>query len=271
MVESTANREGEATPARAGLRDQIKQLYQRDKEITKAWRKRARNMKVYRILCTFAIMTIFMIALIPALNKIFSYFTQPTTNLGPEIVMAWFLNVMTTMTFGVTMLIAILFACYIYKQLVNEICLILPGFSIALAIILSWFHIVWMHVITNMIRQFVPDNLTGIYDFVIKYAGPIVLIYVSAVFYFVSFLTYSIRIQLHRGFRKYGDKFREHDYYKEFASSDAEPWPPVREQWSRLVAEFRRRKNNEPPPDDEDSGVVDSTRRTLRSVFPKDF
>lgn len=278
---ATDETEPEELPAEAAgivekfkiFRKRFKTFRERDKEITRAWRKRARNRKIYRILWMFGIFAIITIVTLPVLNSINTPTPKtPLDDYGPYQISTWMLDVTTKLGFGAMMAFTIFFIAYAYKQIVSEICLIIPGFSFFLFIALSWLHIKWIHVITEAMRHSVPDNLVGIYEVVSRFVVPVIFVYLSFVSYFVSFLTWAIRIQLHRGFLKYGDGFREKDYYREFTSTDVEPFPPLRVQIAKFgEALLRRRQSGEPPNDEDEIKVIASTMETLRSVFPKGF
>ncbi|MBE5459247.1 hypothetical protein [Mycobacteroides abscessus] len=175
---------------------------------------------------------------------------------------------------GALMLVAIVFACHAYKEIVRELSLVIPWFSIFLAIAFTIFHVKYMQVLTGSIRHFIPDNLFHVYDFVLKFAVPVALIYTGVFSYYVSFVTYAVRLQLHRGFLKYGDSFRETDYYKEWTSTDVAPYPTIREQISHVRKELRRKKGKGDLPKDANEKMpspVELVRDMIRSVFPKDF
>ncbi len=184
----------------------------------------------------------------------------------------WVLLIMIGIIMGAT----VVFACYTYKQIINELALRIPYLSLVLTAVFFWLNIKWAKEIAEYIRNFVPDNLHNVYDFVLRFALPAEMIFVGFVGFFVNFLTWSIRIQLHRGFWIYGDEFRNREYYEEWTdSSDVVPAPSVREQLSEIGKEFKRRWRKEPPVDADDDGqdsspsMVAITQETLRAVFPK--
>lgn len=290
MVDATAD--NERAPEGAGLRDRIRQLRARDKEISKSWKQRAKNRKFYRVLWSFASFTPMMILAISGINEFagncYAYFMvwynmylarhEHSEHAQTVAQRAWTVERyalwVPMILIGALMLFAIIFACYTYKETVRELSLVIPWLSIILAIAFTVFHVKYMHVLTGSIRHFMPDNLFDTYDFVLKFAVPVALIYTGVFGYYVAFVTYAVRFQLHRGFLKYGDAFRETDYYKEWTSTDVTPYPTIREQISLMREELRRKKGKDSPPKDANEKMpnpVELVRDMIRSVFPKDF
>ncbi|MBE5459246.1 hypothetical protein E3G69_003358 [Mycobacteroides abscessus] len=68
MVDATADNEGGARPEQGGVRARIRQLRERDKEISKSWKQQARNRKSYRVLWSFASFTPVAILGVSGLN-----------------------------------------------------------------------------------------------------------------------------------------------------------------------------------------------------------
>lgn len=174
---------------------------------------------------------------------------------------------------GLLMVITIVWLCYVYKQIVSELSLWLPGLSVVIFVAFAWLSIKWASLLAAFMRRFVPLNLYDVYDFILKFALPISEVYVGVVSFGVIFLRWAVRIQLHRGFRLHGEDFRKRDYYQKWTASDVESVLGYREQMRELGKELKRRWRREPRPTDDEPmpSYPVMLREMWRAVFPKDL
>ncbi|BBY53015.1 hypothetical protein H7J07_06370 [Mycobacterium koreense] len=262
-----------------------------DKEIKKSWKMRARNVKTHRIIWVFAVNIPIAIIAIGALNtmaqQVFDLMMRAlheyylahgdTPGAWRFINIAWAIDRLALwavmLLIGLLMMVTIVFLCYVYKQIVSELSLWLPWLSVIIFVAFAWFSIKWASVLAAFIRRFVPSNLYDVYDFVLKFAVPISEVYVGVVAFWVIFVRWATRIQLHRGFRLHGEGFRERDYFQRWTASDVETVPGYREQMKEIGKELKCRWRKERRTDDDEPmpSYPDTLREMWRAVFPKDL
>jgi hypothetical protein len=131
---------------------------------------------------------------------------------------------------ALSVVLMILGLSVVYTRGLKELNLRIPGLSIAVTLVLAWFSIRWANEVVRVGRWFIPENLLPAYDFVTRYSGPVIALYVTGVSAAIAAVFVMARIRLHLGFGREGDAFKESAYYKRWTDSSIESLPALREQ-----------------------------------------